>query len=865
MKQQWFWLFFAGMSALIGTLVNSVDAQAPVLTVALPVFWQGLIDDEIVADFEAEHGVDVQFEFNNQAPQNLPTSVDAIEDYVTELTNYLNSADVVYAESGTLAPEITRAGVVYDLMPLISADSSLNPSDFYTAAWNSLQWDGGFWAVPLAAEPQLIDYNVDAFDAAGLSYPTSDWTIDDFAHAARTLTEYDEAGNVTLAGMVISNSSRNVLFRALLGEGFYDDSTFPDLPDFSNPELASLIEKWNELLEEGVIVTNAGNFFDRINEIPLQMGGGGRGFAVTVSAGGSDENEAPPPDFNFEQDLPTRALAPLPNNDTVVSATGFAVSAGTSQPELAYQLAVYLSEKEVLANAAFGSEPARISYPVVEAATSDTGTVIVFGGGERSPEEQAVIDDAMMNGVPMAEMRFSQYLNLAFDYISSGSDVTTALETAELDALAIVEEMDALEIALTVATPVPVVLSEGEVAISFGYQSFVQPLPNQAEWDELITDFVAQDPEVGAVNMEMVGPRFGNQGEDTFDCSYYPSTMFIDIDPETLYAIDPLMFQDANYNVNDLATGALSLVQVEGMTYGLPITIQPAMLQYNPESFAQAGVSEPLGGWTISEFGDSLLALDSVVAEDEAPFVPMGIDSQYLLMLIAAQGGLPIDYSTNPPTIDFTSPENVEAIRAVLDWAKAGYIDYQALGDTGGARMIMIDDSNAAPISSTFFAGFANPNVRMTTYPTGVYVPVSYDVGAGYINKSSAYPEECYRWLSYLATHPHVITGSMPALLSTMNQPEVQEALGVESLAAYQQMGELLSAPNAVNINESNPFLTTWLNRAFDAYVLEDADLATALEAAQQPTLDFMECSAGIELSMLTFQEIQDCVTAADS
>jgi ABC-type glycerol-3-phosphate transport system substrate-binding protein len=862
MKQQWFWIAFAGLSAILGTLANQVAAQTPILTVAMPVFWQGLIDDDIMADFEAEYGVDVQFEFTNQAPQNLPTSLDAIEDYVTDLTNYLSSADVVYTEAGGVSPEVTRAGFVYDLLPLISADSSINPSDFYASAWNSYQWDSGFWAIPIAAQPLLIDYNVDAFDAKGLSYPTSAWTIDDFAHAARTLTEYDEEGNVTLAGMVIGDSDRNVLFRALLGEGFYDDSVFPEVPDYSNPALASLLETWNELLEEGVVVTNPGNFFDRFGEIPLQMGAGG-GFAVSVTVDAGDENEAPPPNVNFNQDLPTRALAPLPNNQNIVAALGFAVSAGTANPELAYALARHLSELETLANAAFGAEPARLSYVPAED-TGNGNTTIVFGG-ERTPEDQAIVDDVMANGLPLAEMRFSQYLGLAFDYISSGSDAPTALESAELDALAIVEAMDALEIAITVATPVPVVLAEGEVAINFGYQSFVQPLPNEEEWDNLIADFVAQDPEVGAVNMELVGPRFGNQEEESFDCNYYPSTQFIDIDPETLYAIDPLMFSDANYDINDLPAGALEVVQVEGITYGLPITIQPSMLQFNPDSFAQAGLEEPLGGWTISEFGDALAALDSVVAEDDAPFVPMGIDSQYLLMLIAAQGGLPIDFSTNPPTINFTDPTNVEAIRAVLDWAKAGYIDYQELGGNGGGFAIMIDDSNAAPISSTFFAGFANPNVRMTTYPTGTYIPVSFDVGGGYINKESAYPEACYRWLSYLATHPHVITGSMPAQLSTLNQPEVQEALGAESVEAYQIAGEMLNDPNAVNIRATNPFITTWLNRAFDAYVLEDADLATVLEDAQQPTLDFIECSAGLELGFQTFQAIQDCVAAADS
>jgi hypothetical protein len=142
---------------------------------------------------------------------------------------------------------------------------------------------------------------------------------------------------------------------------------------------------------------------------------------------------------------------------------------------------------------------------------------------------------------------------------------------------------------------------------------------------------------------------------------------------------------------------------------------------------------------------------------------------------------------------------------------------------------------------------------------------VSFDVGAGYINKTSAYPEACYRWLSYLATQPAVVTGSMPALISALDQAEVQDALGAEAVAAYRTVAEMLAAPNAVQISFGNPFMTTWLNRAFDAYVLEDADLLTALQDAEQPTLDYLACAGNLELSRLNFQAIQDCVMQADS
>lgn len=59
--------------------------------------------------------------------------------------------------------------------------------------------DGKLYCLPEAchAEPSTLLYNKDLFDDAGLSYPTPDWTYDDFAIAAKTL--FDKSGAVSQA------------------------------------------------------------------------------------------------------------------------------------------------------------------------------------------------------------------------------------------------------------------------------------------------------------------------------------------------------------------------------------------------------------------------------------------------------------------------------------------------------------------------------------------------------------------------------------------------------------------------------------------------------------------------------------------
>ncbi len=68
-----------------------------------------------------------------------------------------------------------------------------------TTIWGSglvdpYRWgeNGDLYAAPVNWDTVAVYYNKDMFDAAGLAYPTADWTWDDFAAAAEALTKPDE-------------------------------------------------------------------------------------------------------------------------------------------------------------------------------------------------------------------------------------------------------------------------------------------------------------------------------------------------------------------------------------------------------------------------------------------------------------------------------------------------------------------------------------------------------------------------------------------------------------------------------------------------------------------------------------------------
>ena len=71
--------------------------------------------------------------------------------------------------------------------------------EYFTGAFDTGRYpdaNGDMYAFPNHFVETLLYYNIDAFDAAGLEYPTGDWTWDDFLSAAQALTVDENSDSV---------------------------------------------------------------------------------------------------------------------------------------------------------------------------------------------------------------------------------------------------------------------------------------------------------------------------------------------------------------------------------------------------------------------------------------------------------------------------------------------------------------------------------------------------------------------------------------------------------------------------------------------------------------------------------------------
>lgn len=867
-------LFMFGVALPILASVTMAQSSTIILALTAPEWMENTFDDELLSEFEAQNpGVDVVFAL---AGDNMYYGGAAyeVENYFDSAAEYAQLADVLYVDNYNLGVEATRAGFYLDLSPLTSSDPDLSPDDFFPAAWQSFQWDGGIWGLPASLSLNVLVYNKTRFDELGLPYPNEAWTIDDFANTVRALSETDSEGAVTSPGFVDWGNA-GLLFRAFLGQGVYDASVIPNAPYFQNPDLEALLTTWSELEQEG---HTGRNFAGSSQDVPMRIDG-----LWSLSSFMNSEDEW--------------GASLLPGGTASVRTQGFAVSAGTQYPEQAYALAKFLTSNVEVVTQFFGDSPARQSLVGVE--SEDNPAFFI-----QLPEEaEALRDQALTVALPASELRFMDYVSSALGTMNPEAenyDVVTALQEAESQAIANLQAADerrsSASIMVAQPTPTPV-LTADEIALRFGYASFISPLPNREQWDQAIEDFAANDPQVGQVVFDTGFASVEQYTEQGIDCFVQPFNAVPNLDLQSVLNLDPFMNEDPDFTEGDFLAGVLPQVRRENMTWAYPLFLQPEVLWYNTDRFGDSGAAQPLSGWAVDQFIDTLQTL-RIDPEDPAPFVPGGSSGNtYVLLLTAAFGGLPLDYRTSPPTIDFSNTASVDAIRQVLDLAKDGYIQYSELGELGGGGFFggdlqaLYNETLSAlswrlRTSSEDVPDDTEDPYRLTSFPRGrQFTGIAYDIGAGYILSTAQNPDACYRWLSYLSSRPDLFT-AMPARRSAIDALSTSAAQGEDLAAIYAEIDTLLQDTTTVIVptqfsgagGDIGSFvLPIWLNRAMDAYVLEDADLEAELSDAQFFATTYMECINSIEridlgtLSDMSLQEqltytrqFTDCAVSVD-
>lgn len=159
------------------------DPKAPVTI----TWWTGqTADAEALAEQLAK-------EYQTAHPNvtlNISSGAPTTDDLLTKLSAGFTSGtypDISYAY-GSWATELASSGHTQNLNAFV-ADPTMAWAEIPAAARATATVDGRVIGVPALVDNLGLIYNKKVFDAAGVAYPTDDWSWDDFRTAAKKLTD----------------------------------------------------------------------------------------------------------------------------------------------------------------------------------------------------------------------------------------------------------------------------------------------------------------------------------------------------------------------------------------------------------------------------------------------------------------------------------------------------------------------------------------------------------------------------------------------------------------------------------------------------------------------------------------------------
>lgn len=153
---------------------------------------------------------------------------------------WLNSTMVeLYATEGMLQP-----------LDDVVAEEKIDLANYPQILVDLYTFDGTTWAVPKDQDSQVVFYNKDLFDRAGVEYPEAEWTLDDYRAKAKAISEALSSDNIYGAAMNIDGQSMyyNTIYQ-FGGHVISEDGTSSGFDDRASK---AGIQFWVDIMNEGI-------------------------------------------------------------------------------------------------------------------------------------------------------------------------------------------------------------------------------------------------------------------------------------------------------------------------------------------------------------------------------------------------------------------------------------------------------------------------------------------------------------------------------------------------------------------------------------------------------------------------------------
>lgn len=181
-------LLFTLVTLLLGACVSQTDKPSITFSVFGDPAEFAAYENLVAVFHEVHPDIEVQLQHipgQNNYRQRLAAAFSSGEPPDVMLLNYRRFG--TFSAQEGLEP----------LTHYLAKSEVISESDFFQPVIESFYLEDELWCIPQNVSSLVVYYNKDLFDAAGIPYPTNEWTHDDFLAAARQLTQ-DTEGNGTI-------------------------------------------------------------------------------------------------------------------------------------------------------------------------------------------------------------------------------------------------------------------------------------------------------------------------------------------------------------------------------------------------------------------------------------------------------------------------------------------------------------------------------------------------------------------------------------------------------------------------------------------------------------------------------------------
>jgi multiple sugar transport system substrate-binding protein len=712
-----------------------------------------------------------------------------------------------------------------DLRPFIEQNDRFQADDFYPNLL--VENNGRITTIPAHASYHLIYYDRDKFDAAAVPYPQNGWTLDQFLTTAQQMTRR-EGDAVIQWGYVPLLPEWSPLLAAQLNA----PAGKVDAPRFEDEDVVAAGQWLSDLFTRHQVSP----------WLPFFSEYGAFGYIDPVVANGQAAMWLGHHTTYAQQTAMVGDLGvvAVPESEIGLFAEpliyGYGISAGTAQPDAAWQLVSFLSRQPPGYEAFQGAVPARRS---VATATDfwprlpeNVHQVLLYSVENTQPhrlwarmwEMRAVLTEVVENDVPVAAAVQGQGAPLA----------------------------QGEEVVITVATPEPTMMPSGTTVRFSAFQ-------NLEAIRDLARTFNQANPDISII----VSHAPDDDAYDSYDCYSRISWSMNQRVADNLVAIDALMDLDPVTGYADFYPGTWEQVRWAGQHYGLPLAAAPRVILYDRNKFEAAGLADPALNWTLADFLEAAQALTTGTGDDKQygffdPYYRMGYPPHLHAMFDVRF----FDVSVSPPTFDFLAAEpayrwytDLTTLYGVQPLLPVRSDDYSPSHTTfvnsrhdafeaRGSYAMKTEQINFVPPA----AELQRENLGVASLPFG---PTGANMSHGavftiyyYINRSSEQIPACWQWISFLSQEVGPVS-DIPARISVAESAEYEAVVGPQAAAIYRTAIRGGDAPvDGVAPGTTPQWMRpgwTWAMRALEQ-TLHGADLLIELEQAQQQWDIYRDC-----------------------